>query len=230
MGENDNYSVYKLDLVFCIDTCQYMHDVLEDIKNKVIRFVFGIKKWHKEKCHVNYNQIRVRLITFPDLIGEKKKQSSFYCLEKEREQLLEEINQIRLKKIKTYNHEAYALKALIEACQSNWEADSFRYRRFIICWTKAGLKSKLSLSKQFYEFVDESEMNTHEIFRDLTDCWTNIRPSHSRAMMLYVPEAFPWKEISEYYDNTGVSFMADARFNWSDLELQDIMYVAFSSL
>ena len=115
------------------------------------------------------------------------------------------------------------VEALTLAIKSDWTKIGNRKRHIILVWTDAETTE--------FNIKDNSRPSSRDIptdLNELTDLWENSLV-HSKRLILFAPDAFPWSLISEHWANT-THHPAKAGEGLRDVDYKSILSVISSSV
>lgn len=193
---------YSVDIVMCMDSTGSMGGIIDKVKSNVLRFHEDLARVMEEKEKV-IDTLRVRGIAFRDYYHDDHDsamhESPFFTLPEEKERLAAFIQTCRADG--GGDEPESGLEALALAMKSDWSKSGDRRRQIIVVWTDA---SAHPLEKKADSKPSNYPVGMPATFSELTDLWEGQHPMNSSAkrLIVYAPDAQPWTDISNYWENT----------------------------
>lgn len=195
---------YAIDLVFVIDATGSMEPVIDEVKKLVNGFTERLRATMASE-RKGLQDVWVRVISFRDLGDEGSRAlsaSKFFELPREETSLRECVDAISASG--GGDEPESGLEALWLAMRSTWR-NVLRSRHIIVVLTDASahpLGTHTYPSHLFQDGVraplDLSEMkNQWGVYPD-----SGVMNSQARRLVLFAPDATPWHEIGEHWENT----------------------------
>jgi hypothetical protein len=197
----DQIPGYPVDLVLCIDGTSSMTPIIDEVKARAGAFHQDLKKEMDAKTKV-IDDLRLRVVVFRDLGVDGAgsiEASEFFALPEESDTFSAFVTGIR-----AYgggDEPESGLEALAVAVNSPWNKSGVKRRQVIVVWTDASAHrlGELSVSP-----VSGLQLDFPTDFDALTDMWQGQESpmdASAQRLILYAPDAYPWTDISNYWDN-----------------------------
>lgn len=219
---------YTVDIVLCIDATGSMGPVIETVKSNALRFYQDLSS-HMSLKGKAIDHLRVKVIVFRDFFADGNfafSQSPFYSLPSANSEFSNFINGIYADG--GGDEPESGLEALAVAIKSTWNTTGDKKRQVIVVWTDT---SAHKLEKGANSYLSNYPSNIPKNFSDLTVAWNHegLISQTGRRLLLYTPALYPWKEISDYWENT-IHFPSQAGLGLSDVEYDTIIDTIAGSL
>lgn len=197
---------YKVDIVFCIDATSSMKKLIAGVKENANSF-------HKDLSDMMnvqdkfVDELRVRVIVYRDYWADGNdamQQSPFLLLPDENEHYTTFVNSIVAKG--GGDEPENGLEALAVAINSDWTEGDAR-RQVIVLWSDAPAHPLEKPSKP-----STYPLNMPSSLSELTDLYESAdgpMDINAKRIVVFAPDAYPWKEIKENWDKS-VFFAAAA--------------------
>ena len=211
---------YAVDIVFYIDKTFSMKPVIDLTKESALRFHADLSRVMEEKTK-KIDKLRIRTIAFGDIYADGAdwlKESSFFELPDETDSFNSFIKDIRVEG--GGDEPENGLEALALAMNSDWTTEGTRRRHIIVLYTDASAHS-LELSQE--KDSSAAPVGLAKSFEELSEQWVNqSMESNARRLILYAPDANPWTEISNYW-NQVVHFPSKAGSGLEEVDYGSII-------
>lgn len=219
---------YTVDIVLCIDATGSMGPVIGNVKSNALKFYQDLRNQMTLKGKT-IDHLRVKVIVFRDFFADGHlafKESPFYSLPSANSEFSAFIQMIYADG--GGDEPESGLEALAVAIGSKWNTLGDKKRQVIVMWTDT---SAHKLEKGAFSGLSNYPANIPKNFDDLTVSWSNeeIISQTGKRILLYSPAYYPWKEISEYWDNS-IHFPSTAGQGLSDIEYDTIIDTIAGSL
>jgi hypothetical protein len=200
---------YDVDIVLVIDTTGSMADIIDLVKDNAIHFCQDLHK-KMNTYQKSINTLRVKAISFTDFHEDPLplNASKFFNLPAENQELADFVE--------TFEadgggyHEEYphnfdptlacppesGLEALAYSILQSEFTKSTKKRDVIVLWTDA-YAHPLEYSHRAtpsYPWMPKS-------FQAITSAWGQHMSNSAKRLILFTPDVYPWKEISENWEN-----------------------------
>lgn len=220
MGPNDLTVRYAVDIVFCIDCTGSMRPYLDSVKKTANQFhdllVENMASKDKEA-----SQIRVRIVAYRDLghDGPNSMETTPFFV------LPDEVDKFRAF-VKTLeprgggDEPESGAEALALAIRSPWELSLDNRRHVIVVCTDASAHPIRTHPMTDGDDLPKSLTELGELWGDAaTDGEMDYK---AKRLILFTPDATPWNEISETWENC-IVFPAKAGEGLKESEQQEIL-------
>lgn len=219
---------YTVDIVLCIDATGSMGPVIGSVKSNALRFYQDLSRNMSAKGK-SIDHLRVKVIVFRDFFADGNfafSQSPFHSLPSANIEFSTFVNGIYAEG--GGDDPESGLEALAVAIKSPWSALGDKKRQVIVIWSDT---SAHKLEKGANSFLSNYPSNIPKNFDDLTEDWNNagLINQTGKRLILYTPAFYPWKEISDYWENT-IHFPSQAGHGLSDVEYNTIIDTIANSL
>lgn len=219
---------YTVDIVLCIDATGSMSPVIESVKSNALKFYQDLKSNMDLKGKA-IDHLRVKVIVFRDFFADGNyafSQSPFYSLPSANVEFSSFVSGIYADG--GGDAPESGLEAVAVAIKSPWNTSGDKKRQVIVVWTDT---SAHKLEKGANSYLPNYPSNIPGNFDELTVDWNNdgLISQTGRRLLLYSPAEYPWKEISDYWDNT-IHFPSQAGSGLSDVEYDTIIDTIAGSL
>ena len=228
MESNGQIPGYPVDLVLCIDATLSMRPILEEVKSRARSFHDDLLQEMEAKGKF-IDMLRIRVVVFRDLgvDGDQAMAASdFFRMPEEADPFAAFVSSIEA--LGGGDEPESGLEALSVAFASPWSTGVKR-RQVIIVWTDA---SAHALNGHGGALLERLRVSPPADFDELTDRWqgqmASMDPSAQR-LILYAPDAYPWTDISNYWENT-LHHVSRGGAGLSDLDYNTIVDVIASSV
>jgi hypothetical protein len=190
---------YPVDLVLCIDATGSMTPIIDRVKESARSFHTDLRAEMEAKGKL-IDALRVRLVVFRDLTSDGPdglRASDFFVLPQDSDAFSEYVSSITADG--GGDEPESGLEALATAIHSSWTTEGVKRRHVIIVWTDAS-------AKKLGEGTAPSDLqgDVPASFDELTDLWSGQSgpmEGSAKRLILYAPDAYPWTDISNYWDN-----------------------------
>lgn len=198
---NDQIPGYPVDLVLCIDGTASMTPIIEKVKERAGAFHADLSREMESKGKI-IDDLRVRVVVFRDFgfDGEGSIETSDFIALPEAASAFSDF----VSRISAHgggDEPESGLEALAVAVQSPWNTSGVKRRQVIVVWTDA---SAHPLGGGGAIGAGMSNVSLPADFDQMTDMWQGQEgpmDASAQRLILYAPDAFPWTDISNHWDN-----------------------------
>jgi hypothetical protein len=203
---------YDVDIVLVIDTTRSMNDILDLIKDNAIHFCQDLHK-KMNTYQKSINTLRVKAISFTDFHGDNQplNASKFFHLPTENQMFADFVG--AFKADSNEYHEEYphnfnpklasspksgleALAYSILQSEFTKSTKSTKKRDAIVLWTDA-----YAHPLEYSHHATPSYPWMPKSFQEMTSAWGQHMSNSAKRLILFTPDVYPWKEISENWEN-----------------------------
>jgi len=221
---------YPIDLVFVIDVTGSMGDVLNNVKAMAINF----EKELNEEMNLrnkSVESLRVRVVSFRDL-GEEGlgaiSTTQFFNLPTEEDSFRAVLDS--LDPLGGGDEAESGLEALWVAIRSPWRKAALKSRHIIVMFTDA---SAHELGKFPFKSLQDA-IAVPKTLGEMQGRWGDagdpgLMNVASKRLVLFAPDAYPWNEIGESWENTNW-FPSQAGNGCAEIELKQIIQTVAGSV
>jgi hypothetical protein len=212
--------IYQIDIVMCIDCTGSMAHLIGDVKANALRFYDDLVRTMTRK-QKKIDRLRVKVIAFRDYYVDGPNSmliSGFFNLPDQNKSFAEFINNLRADG--GGDDPETSLEALALAIKSDW-LWGLKSRQLIVLWTDT---TAHPLERDLKAKPANYPPGIPQDFNALTDLWgdQNYVDSDAKRLVLYAPEAPPWPNIAEHWDNV-VHYPSQAGRGLEEMEYNEIL-------
>jgi hypothetical protein len=219
---------YHVDIVLCIDATNSMSPVIDQVKNRALRFYEDLTEAMGAKDKV-VDVLRLKVIAFRDFYADGDKalnESPFYPLPQAQADFASFVGTLRASGGGDLPENG--LEALALAIQTDWTKSGDKRRHVIVMWTDT---SAHELEKNAGDKPSNYPMGMPANFDELTDMWEG--QSHTelsaKRLVIFAPDAYAWTDIANNWSNN-LHYSSQAGAGLADVDYKEIIDVVAGSV
>ncbi|HWR30503.1 MAG TPA: vWA domain-containing protein [Negativicutes bacterium] len=218
---------YYVDLTFCIDATQSMHNVIEIVKKNALNFYQDVMAAMAEKDKT-IARMRISIIAFRDYKYDHEDamlQTDFFTLPDDAVLFRNIVTGIEANG--GGDDPEDGLEALAHAIRSDWDrSQGKKHRQVIVVWTDAATHEL-----GFGACDSNYPSGLPRDFGELTRWWENEEyiNSNEKRLVIFAPDAPYWNTISDNWDNV-IHFQSIAGQGLMDVDYAQIIEAISNSI